>query len=307
MKFIIKPKKSKNYIVTLAIGKKFFNDWKKYSLPSWKLYCKKNDIGIICFDKELISRKHKKWKKIIWQQLLIGSALKNYNVENICYVDTDILINPFSPNIFNKYNKKKFLISSNINNLPYDLNIVKKRVAFYRKEFLNNKYPLDSGLFANLNRLYRFSNLEPQKDEICSGVYVYNIKYHANLLERWFYLYDNKVVSMTSGGIQIHLGYHIIKTNNYELLDYKFQAYWMYEMVMNYPFLYFTKNEKIITECVTASIMNNYFLHFAGAWSDGQMWKRKIFNKRKLNFYNKLNKYYLKKVSGKSVGYISQK
>ena len=307
MKIIFKPKKTKNYIVTLAIGKKFFNHWKNYSLPSWKLYCKKNDIGIICFDKELISKEHKKWKKIIWQQLLIGSKLENLNVENVCYVDTDILINPLSPNIFKNYDKKKFLISSNINNLPYNLNIVRKRVAFFRKKFLNKKYPLDSGLFANLNQLYKFSNLKPQKDEICSGVYVYNIRNHSKLLQKWFYLYDSKVISMTSGGIQIHLGYHIIKSKKYKLLDYKYQAYWMYEMALNYPFLYYMKDKKVIKECIESCLMNNYFLHFAGAWSDGEMWKRKILNSKKINLYKKLYNYYVKKVSGKPVGYISQK
>jgi len=307
MKIILKSKKSDNYIVTLAIGKKYYNEWKKYAVPSWKQYCKKNDIGIICFDKELIDKKDPKWKKIIWQQLLIGKELKSEKVKNVCYVDTDILINPLSPNIFKSYNPKKISISSNITGLPYNLNIVRKRVAYYRKSFLNSKYPLDSALFSNLKQLYGYSNLKAQKDEICSGVYIYNVSKHASLLEKWFYLYDKNVKSMTSGGIQIHLGYHILKTKNYQLLDYKFQAYWMYEMAMNYPFLYYIKDKKIIKECVTASLMNNYFLHFAGASLDGMMWKNKILDKKRLSFLKKLNNYYKKKVYGKPVGYVSGK
>ena len=68
--FVVDPKilyqKDYPYESSLtASGNKHFNEWKKYALPSWKQYCKKNDIGIICFDKELIDKKDPKWKKII--------------------------------------------------------------------------------------------------------------------------------------------------------------------------------------------------------------------------------------------------
>ena len=108
MKFILKSKKSLNYIATICIGKKYLSEWKKYTLPGWINYCKKNDIGIIYFDKELISNSHKKWKKPVWQQLLIGKNIIKNKVKNICYVDTDVIINPFSPNIFKNYDEKNF-------------------------------------------------------------------------------------------------------------------------------------------------------------------------------------------------------
>ena len=40
MKILIKGKK--NYLATILIGEKYFNKWKKYVYPSWKIYCKKN-------------------------------------------------------------------------------------------------------------------------------------------------------------------------------------------------------------------------------------------------------------------------
>ena len=113
------------------------------------MYCKKNGLGLIYFTKDLINKKHPKWKKPTWQKLLIGDTLKNERINNICYLDTDILINPFSPNIFSNYNKKKIFASSNIFGLPYDLKTAQKKVVFYRKKYLNNKYPLDSAIFAN--------------------------------------------------------------------------------------------------------------------------------------------------------------
>ena len=44
---IKKPKKSKNYLVTIAIGKKYYDDWYNYALPTWRKYCQRYDIGII--------------------------------------------------------------------------------------------------------------------------------------------------------------------------------------------------------------------------------------------------------------------
>ena len=36
---ILKNNKSKNYLVTLAIGSKYFDEWKKYCSNSWIKYC----------------------------------------------------------------------------------------------------------------------------------------------------------------------------------------------------------------------------------------------------------------------------
>ena len=128
MKILLKSRK-KNYLATVCIGnKKLLSDWKKNAYPLWRLYCKKNDIGIILFEQDLIPKKDEYWKKPTWQKYLIGEKLKNKDVKNVCYLDTDILINPLSPNIFKKYNPKKIFASSNIFKLPYDLEKIQKKV-----------------------------------------------------------------------------------------------------------------------------------------------------------------------------------
>ena len=106
MKIILSPKIKKNYIVTIAIGDQYLSEWEQYALPSWKLYCEKYDIGLIVFTRDLISKQDLKWKKATWQKLLIGNTLKSKisNIDNICYLDTDILISPIAPDIFNNFN-----------------------------------------------------------------------------------------------------------------------------------------------------------------------------------------------------------
>ncbi len=305
MKILLKSKK-KNYIVTVCVGKKILQNWKKYILPSWISYCKKNDIGLIYFDKELISKKDKFWKKPAWQRYLIGEKLKYTEVKNICYLDVDILINPLSPNIFNDYNEKKIFVSSNIFNLPYNLEKVQKRVVFFRKNFLKKNYPLDSAIFANLKQTYAYSKLKPQKDSLCSGLFIFNKKNHGNFFKKFFYKYKNNYRSLTEGD-QVHFSYNVIKYQKYKLLDYKFQAYWLYEMALNYPFLYFSKNKSLIKYCIEACLMNNYFIHFAGKWLEGRMWKNDIYKNIDFNFYKKLENYYNMKVSGKPIGIITDK
>ena len=68
---------------------------------------------------------------------------------------------------------------SQINNLPYDEFIVKKRMAFMRNKFYSKKYPLDSSLFMNLKQVYKYNNLPKQKDYACTGVLVFNAKKHS--------------------------------------------------------------------------------------------------------------------------------
>jgi hypothetical protein len=46
-------------------------------------------------------------------------------------------------------------------------------------------------------------------------------------------------------------------------------------MAWKYPFLYDygRKDEALIRKCVEAALYQNYFLHFAGAWHESDMWK----------------------------------
>ena len=60
--------KNQNYFCTVVIGKKYYNNFIKYTYPLFKLYCKKNDIGIFLITDHLIS------KKILIGKILIGKS-----------------------------------------------------------------------------------------------------------------------------------------------------------------------------------------------------------------------------------------
>ena len=93
------PGSSKNYLVTTVIGTSYLEDWERYSLPLWKDYCKLHSLGILAVTENLIEKDDPYWKKVNWQKLLIGSSINKFGIgaNNICYLDSDILINPYSP------------------------------------------------------------------------------------------------------------------------------------------------------------------------------------------------------------------
>lgn len=301
--------KSQNFLCTLVIGKKYFCNFKKFTFKYFYNYCKKNDIGIIAITDHLISKNSKNWKKPHWQKLIAPYLIKKKykKIKNLCMIDSDILINEHSPNIFNFHKTNSISVVSVRYNMPYEWKNVTKKISFLRNRFYDKNYPLDSALHISLKDLYKFHNFKIQNDEFCAGLYVLSERYFKDFYD-FFFKFDNNVKSITNGGEQTHFNYFVQKNYKINLLDYKFQALWIYEMSYYYPFLYFKKlrNKKtFIANCISASLMNNYFLHFAGSWYESEMWKNKkinsLFDRKLLDNYHKFK---TKKMIGKPLGRI---
>ena len=81
-------------------------------------------------------------------------------------------------------------------------------------------------------------------------------------------------------------------------------------MAWKYPFLYKpSKNKDIIKECINASVRDNYFLHFAGAWHESEMIKVGTFPYDNKNYqeFKKLFKYKKSNIKSRSYGPIKPK
>jgi hypothetical protein len=308
---ILKANKYGNYLVSIAIGDKYLERFKSNVLETWKLYADKNNLGIIVFIDHLIDESDQKWKKPNWQKLLISSVLIKAKIEInlICYLDTDIVVNPFAPNIFSKHVPRKISVVSLRNNLPFNYSETLKRLVLLRKKFIDSNYPLDSGIFASLETLYNYQNLPTQKDEFCAGLLMFKPSEFATLLEKWFYMYDQNVKSITNGGEQTHLNYHILSEGLENFLDYKFQAIWSYEIANYYPFLFFHKfSDRLLLEyCVQATLMRVHFLHFAGSWPENsRFFAEKFFlNTNYLDLYKEFRDFQKTTMKGQPKGQIN--
>ena len=305
-----KPGKTKNTICTIAIGSDCYNAWNEFAKFSWLEYCEKYDLGLLCFNEDLVDKNDQFWKKPTWQKLLIGKKIKKEKlpVKNICFLDTDIIISPIAPNVFDSYNTRSFGLVSLRKNLPFPYHEVIKRIAFFRNRFYDKKYPLDSALFISIEDLYKYHNLDVQEDEACMGFFIFNLENHSEIMEKWFQKYTKDIKSISNGGDQTHLNYEIQSTGSVDWLEYKYQAIWVFEMAWHYSFLYQQQpsNENLINLCIDNSLLSNYFLHFAGSWHESSMWKmRKNKNHKNLsNIANMFDEYLHTKTFGKPLGII---
>ena len=307
IQIVLKPNKYKNYITTTAIGEPYISDFKKYSMPSWKEYCKKFGLGLAIVIEDLVDPNDKYYKKANWQKFLVGKELQviDDSVNNICHLDTDI-ISPIAPNIFEFHKDNKISVISLRKNLPFSYDIALKKMAFFRHKYYDQKYPLDSALFISIDDLYKHHDLEVPKiaDETCSGVYVFNAKKYSDFFEEIFYSYTQDIDTITNGGDQTHFNYHVLN-NDVHFLSYKFQAIWVFEQAIKYSFLYDKPSNDMINKCVESVLLDNYFLHFAGSWHESNMWKNdNILNKESISLIQNFASYLNKEVTGNPIGVV---
>ena len=310
MKVVLAPGLSRNILATIAIGDSYYRAWEQHALPAWIAYCERHGLGLVVFDRDLMEKTEQHWKKATWQKMLIGECLKSagLEVDSLCYLDSDILINPTAPNIFLGYDPETIGLTSIRTNLPYPHEELLRRLAFLRHTCYDEAYPLDSALFMSLQQLYEYHELPVQPDEACMGLIVFNVDNHTKLMRAWFDKYDRNVQSVTNGGDQTHINYEIQNWGKVSWLDYRFQAIWAYEMAWKYPFLYdYGRNDEVlIRKCIEAALYQNHFLHFAGAWHESNMWKLGGFfasetEQKRLSSYQQ---YLLQPLTGNPVGMI---
>lgn len=305
MEFISEIRQHKNILVTIAIGDKYLNDWKRHSYPSWKGYCEKHDLGLLVITDSLINQSDPKYKKPTWQKGLLGNFISEHFpfVTNVCYLDTDIIISPLAPNIFESYEEDGIGLVSLRHNLPFPYELVRRRMAFLRNRFYSNDYPLDSSLFISLNDLYEFHSKSPQDDEACMGLIVFNIKKHSQILLDSFNEYDSNVESITGGGDQFHYNYEFQNRSNVQWFPYEFQSIWCHEMAWFYPSLYSNPCASSIKNAIEATLMRVHFLHFAGSWNESEMWtSTETYQEGELSEIEAYKKYLSQEVTGVAVG-----
>ena len=64
--------------------------------------------------------------------------------------------------------------------------------------------------------------------------------------EKLVYKYKSNIQTLSGGGDEPIFNYEMFNTGQIKILEYKFQALWLYEMAFKFPFLYEYKKEKLI-------------------------------------------------------------
>ena len=306
---ILRSSSSGNYLVSICIGSKYYNEWEKYASPTWLDYVSRHKLGLIILDTNLADKQSRYWKKATWQKMLIGTHLQNSDLEvnNVLYLDSDILISPLAPNVFDIYDNKCIAVVSQVNDLPQSLHLTLRRIAFLRHTHLSSRYPLDSALFMSPSDIFKYHSLPPFNNYFCAGMFMFNLEQHSRLMYEWFNKYLSDIETITGGGDEAHMNYEIQSFGNLQWLPYQFQALWTYECAYHYPFLYSSglHDTNLIRSCIRSSLYVNHFLHFAGSWNECQMWKHDdIFTPDQLEEIKLFRNYLETPVSGLPAGMI---
>ncbi len=293
-----------------CIGKKYQNIFKNITLPFYKKYCKKYDIGIITIN-TFIDKNYYKNNLYVrdpgYQRLLAPSLIQKkfpkYKI--ICDIDTDCIPGFFARNIFEKLKKikKNEIYLTKPVPLSFSQKNLGKRISLLRKLYISNKFPLDSVIIASnseRSKMFGYDNIGTSPTigtclASTSTLAKTGRKFYRDILlhQKFEYLQDYR--------------FNYYKKNfKIKWLPYEFQAGWNYEMCIYYPFLYIKKFRKYFFECIISTLHRVDFLHFAGSWPENSYFKKLKINKTSFisKYYNNIPKYLQKNVRAKSYGRI---
>lgn len=264
----------KKALVTLAIGKSYELMFEKLCRRFWSAYADNHNFDIVVLKNHLDISEKAQSRSPAWQKCLILSQPEVREYDQVVWVDSDILINPNSPDI-----------TENV--LIEKIGAVDAYATPSKDEFDNMiqrlyKFWTDTGAsyIDNLTAkdFYQKFGLSGEFESVIqTGCMVLSPKHHKELLEHVYYSYEDKGTSSWNYEMR-PLSYEIL-ANNYEYwLSPKFNMSWPLIKQFSYPFLNkknntakkimkkigVDPNSKLISKCVTTAFLNNYFLHFAG-------------------------------------------
>ena len=279
----------KKAIVTLAIGKPYEAMFEKNCQSLWSLYAKKHNFDLIVITDPLDRTPRAQSRTPAWQKCLIFSDPRVQHYDQVVWIDTDILINPNSPDVTVGVPIEKIgVVDEAATPSKDDLKLYLERFHDYfhsdatkasadpgeapsqaMVEYLNYAF--------NPSAYYNDFGLAGEFESIVqTGVMVLSRRYHQELLEHVYYDYEDKGPEWNYE--QRPLGYEILTQKKEFWMPTKFNMTWVILKALMYPFLdsKSTVSERIlkklgrdsrsalISQCMTATFLNNYFLHYAG-------------------------------------------
>ncbi len=259
-----------DWIISTAISGDYFERWEHGFSALWFDYADRHGLGI-AIAVENLYRPGDEQLNGAWQKLLAVDALAEEIGRPIrcALIDSDVLISPFADNIFDAVTVGRIGIVSQINGIPMEYRRLTNRIAFLRREYIETSFPLNSLLNASPRQVFEWAGLEPALDDYaCTGLMVCDSANHAALFREW---YENAPTDERYHSIgdweQTYVNHQIQRHPDVQWLDYSWQAIWMFEAALNYPFLYSsTVESEVLQWCVTSSVLRHQFLHLAGSW-----------------------------------------
>ncbi len=302
---IVKGKKNCAFFITV-IGSEYRALFDRVSLPSYRAYCEKYQIGLLILN-EYVRPHHVNLHPYNidpgYQRLLVPSLIKSKfpQYEFLCDVDADCIPSHQGRDIFDQCVLAKGTINLV---LPLPSTSTRqqlgKKIALLRKTFQQSNFPLDSLLSGSDEDEKRLLGFDYKGPISTIGTCVSHVDDLARSGSKLYEQISNKF----SGYLQNYRNDFYEKHFLVNYLPYEFQAIWNYEVAQHYPFLYFEKNLHLEKLCVGALLSRVDMLHFAGSWPENDVFKDGpfLFGDAGSEFYQLLDRYLNEDTKIKSYG-----
>jgi len=228
--------------VTVVIGEKYLQEYKRLFKQSQKMYAKKHGYDFKVVKNFLDDTYKDNNMSFYFQKFLVCSQTWSTEYDYIIYVDADVLININSPPIHNYVDYENFIGIANEYSQPTN----ERRISIQRK----------MGWETSATDYYNLCDFNLQTDMVFnSGVLVFQPKIHGEYLQNIYNKHLPKSIHHSRGPHyeQTSLGYELQKDNKYKILDNKFNAIWG-----------LVKLDNIENKSLKYYFKQNYFVHFAG-------------------------------------------
>jgi len=289
---------TKHALVTSAIGGSYLEDFREFSLPTWQEYAQRCGLGVVVFADGSVSDDTLGGFNGAWLKMLLPELVKQQfpQVTRLALVDTDIIINPSAPNVFESTPEGHVGVVPEFSpDLAKNVES-RKRLAFLRRKYYDASYPLDSILFASAEQVYREEGFQPLSESFCSGLIVLDSA-SSSAFSAWFDEAKTVELGPAVAWEQTYLNYKVLTQLPHHWLDPEFQVIWNLEMASSHPSLYQMgdlSTSEFAENCVADTLNRVHFLHFAGSWPESTAWKnspQQVMNKMGSLFEPEFRKY----------------
>lgn len=265
-------------LVTLVIGKKYENNFRSYCKDIWSAYAEQHGFDLIVIKDPLDDSTVAASRSPAWQKCLILSHEDVCRYDQVVWIDSDVMINPQSPNICKDVPLEKIgAVDEYATPSKHEHPLYLERTYQYWSnegaKFINSPTPTD---------FHKDYGLDGEFDAVVqTGVMVLSPRHHKEILENVYYSYKDKGEPCYNYEMR-PLSYEILRNSLACWLSPKFNFLWIFSKQFHYPFLdsysdFYQMNLRkalrrinldprasLLRKCTTTAFLNNYFLHFAG-------------------------------------------
>ncbi len=283
--------KNSKAIVTLVLGKRYLNKWKRFCQKNWQKYAEKYEYDLIFIDSPLDTSGRAQKRSPAWQKCLILSQDFSQHYERIVWIDSDILINTsIAPCIVKDVPLEKVGATDEWSSPTPQLysQTLDRKYEYYK--YVGWDIVHDN----TAQKFYSNYGLPPKfHSTVQTGVMVLSPHHHRQILEKVYFEYEDKGVSEWNYEMR-PLSWELLEADLVHWLDHRFNLIWMDYMSLHYPFVlkksqnpFLGKIEGKIRNlssdlgiparptlkkiCANTAFINSFFLHFAGCSADMQL------------------------------------